>query len=119
MVKHGISSLLPCLAKIFNMVYDSGSYPEEWSEGYLSTIYKSGNQEDPSNYRGICIMSAIGKLFNSVLNKRLETFLKERNVINPVQIGFCKGTRTTDHMFILKCIVFLSSVGFSREKDWL
>ena len=57
------------------------------------------------NYRGIAVTSAIGKLFNSILNKRLDDFLTKNNIIHECQVGFTKNARTTDHMFILKCII--------------
>jgi hypothetical protein len=35
-------------------------------------IYKSGPKDDPTNYRGITIGSALGKLFAKIFNTRLE-----------------------------------------------
>jgi hypothetical protein len=37
----------------------------------------------PENYRGIAINSCIRKLFNSILNKRLDKYLEKHNIINP------------------------------------
>ena len=39
-----------------------------------------------------------------VLNNRLNKFLEENQIIEKVQIGFTKNTRTSDHMFILKSL---------------
>ena len=50
-------------------------------------------------------MSAIGKLFNTVLNNRLDKFLMDNNIISNCQIGFSKNARTADHMFILKTLI--------------
>ena len=58
-----------------------------------------------SNYRGITITGAIGKLFNSVLNVRLDNYLQKYSLIDKTQIGFTKHSRTSDHMFILKCLI--------------
>ena len=85
MLKYGESSLLPCVLKIFNIVLQLGIFP--------------------SNYRGITIMSCLGKLFNSVLNTRLNEYLTENNVISKTQIGFQKKARTTDHMFVLCTLI--------------
>lgn len=72
MLKCGETLLMPCMLKIFNSVLQLGIYPNEWKKGYLNPIYKkSGTSSDPSNYRGISIMSCLGKLFNSILNTRL------------------------------------------------
>jgi hypothetical protein len=34
------------------------------------------------NYRGITITSSVGKVFNSILNERLDSFLKQNNIID-------------------------------------
>ena len=71
----------------------------------LLSIYKADDPSDPNNYRGITICSNLGKLFNSVVNKRLDTFLDKNNIIHPAQIGFTKKGRTTDHVFIVKSLI--------------
>jgi hypothetical protein len=48
---------------------------------------------------------SVGKVFNSILNERLDSFLKQNNIIDDCQIGFTRKARTSDHMFILKCII--------------
>ena len=105
MLKYGQLFLLPCLEKLFNACLANGKYPHIWASGYVIPIHKANDRSDPSNYRGITVTSAIGKLFNSVLNKRLDTFLIDNSIINDFQIGFTKEARTTDHMFILKTII--------------
>jgi hypothetical protein len=57
-----------------------------------SVIHKSGDAADPNNYRGITITSSVGKVFNSILNERLDSFLKQNNIIDDCQIGICHET---------------------------
>jgi hypothetical protein len=66
----------------------------------ISTIHKGGDKNDPNNYRGITATGIIGKIFNSIFNNKLNTFLVENNIIDNCQIGFTKRARTSDHMFI-------------------
>lgn len=105
MLKSGASKFLPCLTKIFNLIFSSGCYPTSWAMGYITPIYKTGDNLKPENYRGITITSNIGKLFNMVLNSRLDIFLEENQIIDNVQIGFTKNARTSDHMFVLKSLI--------------
>lgn len=105
MLKYSISYTMPCLHKLFNMILSSGCYPQDWKSGYIKPLYKNGKTDDPSNYRGISVLSCVAKLFNSILNKRLQTFLQENNVINDVQIGFQPRSRTSDHMFVLRTLI--------------
>ena len=58
-----------------------------------------------NNYRGITVAGCLGKLFNSILNSRLDKYLLDNKLISDCQIGFCKNSRTSDHMFVVKYII--------------
>ena len=92
MFKAGSTLLLSPLKKLFNLIFRSGHYPASWAEGRIISIHKKGDKNDPSNYRGITISSSLGKMFNSILNSRLCTFLDSNKIIRPEQIGFRKKT---------------------------
>ena len=105
MIKHGQCIFVPLFNKLFNLIFSNGKYPSLWSKGYISTIHKSGSKSDPSNYRGITICDNVGKLFNSVLNNRLSDYFEKHKLICKEQIGFMKGRRTADHMFVLNTLL--------------
>ena len=105
MLKAGQSVLSPILAELFNKILNSGNYPKEWASGRILSLHKKGNTADPGNYRGITISSCLGKLFNSVLNTRLYSFLEKNELIPREQIGFKKGHRTADHIFIIRHLI--------------
>jgi hypothetical protein len=93
---------------LFNLVLRTGKVPEVWSVGVICPIYKGkGNTRDVDNYRGITILSCLGKLFTSVLNGRINGFLEENNLLGQEQAGFRSGYSTTDHVFSLHCLVDL------------
>jgi exonuclease III len=104
-IKASISKMLPSLTKLFNKILTTSTYPASWLTGCITPIYKADNPLDPSNYRGITVNSCLGKIFNIVLNNRLDAFLTEHQLINDVQIGFTKKARTSDHMFLLKTLI--------------
>ena len=105
MLKHSQVYLLKCFKKLFNKVLGTGKFPELWAKGFIVPIYKNGPKDDPNNYRGITIGSSVGKLFSKILNTRLVNFITKQQIIGPEQIGFCKGKRTSDHMFVLKTLI--------------
>ena len=75
---------------------------------YIQPIYKNkGDINDPDNYRGITLLSCLGKLFTSVINERLTVFIDTNQIMSEAQAGFRKGYSTTDQIFTLKCIVEL------------
>ncbi len=90
MIKCGQDSFIKPIHKLFNLVLNSGYYPQVWSKGRIVSLHQKGDPNIPSNYRGITISSVLGKLFNSILNNRLTDYLDENNMLCPEQWGFRK-----------------------------
>ena len=51
-------------------------------------INQARGRSNPSNYRGICVSSCLGKLFCSILYQRLLERVVSRNILHKSQIGF-------------------------------
>ena len=58
MIKCSNNALLSKITKLFNLILDSGYYPETWNHGLIHSIHKNGSKMDPSNYRGITLLSS-------------------------------------------------------------
>ena len=70
--------------------------------GKIIPLYKGkGDIKKAGNYRGITLLSCLGKLFTSMLNRRLTKFLEQNNVLHENQAGFRKGYGTVDHILYL------------------
>ena len=93
------------LLKLFNKVLSSGVFPKEWAVGEIVPILKKGDINNPDNYRGITLISCMGKLFTSILNIRLNTWAEENSVFNDYQFGFRRNRSTTDCIFVLNGII--------------
>ena len=95
--------LKPMYIALFNRVLEEGIVPETWLNGMILPIYKSkGDRNDPDNYRGITLLSCLGKLFTSVINERLNKYADKISLINENQAGFRNKYSTTDHIFLFK-----------------
>ena len=105
MLKHSTPAMQDAILKLFNLVLYSGCFPDIWNQGIITPIHKSGNKLDPNNYRGICVNINLGKVFNSILNGRIQTFLNKHNTLCRNQIGFLPGHRTTDHIYTLHTLI--------------
>ena len=56
---YNLPSMRNALLKIFNIVFDSGLVPTQWSIGDIIPIYKQkGNKDDAANYRPIPFCAA-------------------------------------------------------------
>ena len=98
--------MIDIYCKLFNIVFDSGVIPTVWSIGIIQALYKNkGDPKDPDNYRGITLLSCLGKVFTAVINNRLGEFAENNNLINKEQTGFRAGCSTIDHIFSLNCLL--------------
>ena len=87
------------------LILEAGTFPDCWSMGLITPIFKSGEKSNPTNYRCICVTSCLGKLFTALLNTRLHNFVRSQNLLHPSQMGFLEGFRTTDHIFSLRTLI--------------
>ena len=58
--------------KLFNEIFNKGVYPENWTDSIIHPLHKKGNPNDPNNYRGISLSDVSGKLFSTIINRRLQ-----------------------------------------------
>ena len=93
------------LQHLFTKIMSTGFVPKMWGEAYLKPLYKKGDRTNPSNYCGIAISPCLGKVFNSIVNSRLEEAMKASRINSDLQIGFEKNHMISDHLFVLKTII--------------
>jgi hypothetical protein len=105
MLKVALPVCLAYMVKLFNQILNSGEYPETWTSAIIVPIHKSGDKNTPNNYRGVSLLSVLGKVFARVLNKRLSTWAETNNHFPQEQGGFRAGHSTVDNMFVLYGIV--------------
>ena len=91
--------------KIVNTLFSNHIYPSAWTRNFLKAIYKKLDVKAPGNYRGLAIGSAFAKLFSFILLNRLNGYIEKEGLVSPNQIGFMKGCRTSDHIFLLKTLI--------------
>ena len=126
---YGKEALLNTLHTMFNNIFKLGYFPESWSEGLVIPLHKKGSLNDVNNYRGITLLSCIGKLFTRIINNRLYDWAKNYYVFIEAQAGFRKGMSTADNAFILHGLVshmlnqgkklFCAFIDFTKAFDYV
>ena len=104
-LKYGINSLIEYMHILFNKIFDTGIFPDAWGEGYIVPLHKKGSIENVENYRGITLLSVIGKLFTNILNTRLNDWAENYQVYVEAQAGFRKGMGTLDNIFVMQRLI--------------
>ena len=105
MIRALVETYPEVILKLFNEILKSGKSISSWEVGMIVPIHKDGSKLDPSNYRGITLMSCLSKLFLSILNARLIIFAVENKILRRNQLGFVEGNRTSDAHLIINHLV--------------
>ena len=91
--------------KLFNGILQSSEVVPDWVFGMIVPLFKDGSRMDANNYRGITLMSCLGKLFLSILNARLTVYAVEHSLLTKSALGFVAGNRCSDAHIIIHNLV--------------
>jgi hypothetical protein len=88
---------------VYNKIWSTGNFPEEWRQALVVAIPKPGKDpEQVENYRPIALTSCACKVMERMVNKRLTWYLEKHNLISNQQYGFRKERSTLDVLSILE-----------------
>lgn len=90
-LKANASIFAKILSQIFNLIVQTGSYPDCLKIAKVVPIYKSGDTRDCNNYRPISTLSVFNKILEKLLVTRLIGFLNQHDVLYNLQYGFRQG----------------------------
>ena len=104
-LKHGGDELMEMTWKLCRDVFEAEQVPRDWSKGLIYPLYKGGDRRMTDNYRGIYLLSIVGKVYAAVLNQRLLHWCERSRIFGEEQGGFRPNRSTADHVFVLSEIV--------------
>ena len=102
---YGIEQLLPFIRILFNRLFRNGEFPSTWSRMLVIPLHKKGSLNNPDNYRGIALGEVLGKIYVSVLTKRITFYADAYNKLLESQSGFRSGYWTIDNAYVLYSLV--------------
>ena len=71
----------------------------------VSLYEGKGNLNIPGNYRGISLLSILGKIYTGIMAERLQGWVEKEHKISELQSGFRKGRRTIDNILVIQTII--------------
>ena len=95
-LKAGDETIAKQLAKLYTKCITERHIPKTWKETNMVIFFKKGNRKDIKNYRPICLLSYMYKLFTKIITTRLEKKLDENQPRE--QAGFRSKYSTTEHI---------------------
>ena len=101
LTEKNLATLLDHLNSYWNEEVDF----EEWHEGQVVPVPKSGNLSDPNKWRSVTLMDLGSKIFSSIMCTRLFKIIEAHGV--RYQFGSTPGVGCQDGSFTLKTILHL------------
>ena len=86
--KHLKVSLSTPLALVFNQLLSVGEVPEVWKKAIVIPVHKKGPTGTMSNYRPISLTCVLSKIMESIISRKIYTFLSDHGVLHRSQHGF-------------------------------
>ena len=98
MFRHLGNKAISILQQLFNMCLRNHEWI--WDGAEVIFLRKAGKDSyaKPGSYRPICITSYIGKLFESIIARRIEILLHRTQQTDPNQEGFSAGKNTIRYL---------------------
>ena len=94
--------ICPSITHLFNLSITTGVFPDAWKRATVTPIFKNrGTAGDPSNYRPVSLLPAMGKVLDRIQSYCLLQHLVQHNLISPHQFGFIPGKSTTMQLVYL------------------
>ena len=127
-LKHGYLHLKDAIFHMFNIIFQSGHFPNIWADGTIIPLHKKDDKMNTNNYRGIILSSCVSKVLLRILTKRIDSYMSQSGKWSPHQCGFKKDHRTEDNLFVLNTIhnkyvkgmnkdVYVTFIDFSKFFD--
>ena len=82
------------IALLFNQSITNGKFPSKLKTANITPIHKSGNKNDVNNYRPISTLSIFSKIFETLMKRKLMSYLDKNKILSKSQYGFRAGYST-------------------------
>lgn len=108
-LRNCVTSIKKPIAILLKMSLMSATVPDIWKSSFIRPIFKNGNKNDVTNYRGVAVQCGIIKILDSIVAHHLNEYIK--NIISDHQHGFLNGKST-----ITNLVDFTTSVSRSIDE---
>ena len=103
LVIEGGPPIMDRLLQLFQKVWEDGEVVSDWKNAVVVPIPKKGNLRCCDNWRGICLLDVIGKVFARIVKERLQV-IAER-ILPDSQCGFRKKRGCVDMIFVARQLI--------------
>ena len=104
-LRHGGEWMERSLWRLCGIVFRGEEMPLEWLRAVKVPVRKKSTGDSFSHYRGVTLLSVLGKVFGMVIEARLRAMAERKGWLSDNQFGFRAGRSTRDGLFVLSEVV--------------
>jgi len=107
MLQSSDTNFLHLMFLYISIIWETETYPSEWTLSLLQPVYKGGGQDrlSPASYRSIYLLTTITKLLEGIIQARLTPFTEIHNTLTHVQKGSRPTRQIHDAIYALIAII--------------
>lgn len=102
MIRNMNDEAITALLNFINKHWVNGTIPQQWKHAVIIMIPKPGKKLAIENLRPISLTSCLGKVFERLINTRLQRHLEQNNLLPNTMFGFRPNLSTQDILLLLK-----------------
>ena len=76
------------ITDLFNFSIQTNTFPDDWKIAKVSPIFKTGERNDPNNYRPISVTPTISRIFEKIISIQMQSYILDNNLLYELQSGF-------------------------------
>ena len=108
----GAHLLAPHLAALCMALLLGGQEPPpSFSASTWTPIFKKGDAQQCTNYRGLAVGGIVNKIYMALLTRRISDWADKEGTRHPAQAGFMRGLGTQHHHLLMRYLVTCHSLG--------
>ena len=88
--------------RLITLIWREGKVPQQWKNAVITVLHKKKDKTECGNYRGISLVSHVGKVLLKVVGRRLSAYRGAKGLLPEEQCGFGPNRLTTDIMFVVR-----------------
>jgi len=107
MLQSADTNFLHLLFLYISIIWETETYPVEWTLALLQPVYKGGGKDrvSPASYRGKYLLTTITKLFEGIIQARLTPFIETHNTLTHSQQGSRPTRQIHDAIYAMIAII--------------
>ena len=100
-IKDALPVIVSYLTTIMNTSIVTGNFPTTWKYSIVVPILKTGDVNNPSNYRPISLLPVLSKLLEKIVSAQLSQHLESKHLLSNTQHGFRPKLSTNSALLTL------------------